>query len=55
MQDIFSHMSDSILAHRIMAELYIQQENFEDAIKAAESGLELAKRSESSTGKAMPK
>jgi hypothetical protein len=38
----------------VLAELYIQQELWEDAIKAAESGLELIRRSEGLSGKKMP-
>jgi hypothetical protein len=43
-----------IFAHRVIAELYIQQELWEDATKAAESGLELVRRSEGLSGKKLP-
>ena len=44
-------MSDSILAHRIIAELYEQDADYENAIKISESGLELVRRVEQNWGR----
>ena len=44
-------MSDSILAHRIIAELYEQDADYENAIKISESSLELVRRVEQNWGR----
>ena len=44
-------MSDSVLAHRIIAELYEQDADYENAIKVSESGLELVRRVEQNWGR----
>ncbi|KAI8969575.1 TPR-like protein [Trametes punicea] len=51
MLDAFSELSESLLAHRIIAKLYELEADYENAIKVAESGLELVRRSEQSWGR----
>jgi hypothetical protein len=53
-QDIFEQLPDSVIAHQILAELYLTQESYQDAIKTAEAGLERLRRSESLSGKPRP-
>lgn len=50
-QDAFSSLSDSILAHRIIGELYQQEADYENTIKVSESGLELVNRAEQNWGR----
>ncbi|OBZ66566.1 Superkiller protein 3 [Grifola frondosa] len=52
--DAFGSLSDSILAHRVMAELYEQEADLENTIKVAEGGLELVCKAEQQSGKSMP-
>ena len=47
-------MHDSILAHRIVAEVYENEEDLENAIKVSESGLELVIRHEKNIGSKLP-
>ncbi len=47
---MFATIPNSILAHRIFAEVYEQDEDYENAIKVAESGLELVRREEQNRG-----
>ncbi|KAI0633616.1 TPR-like protein [Trametes polyzona] len=51
MIETFTDLGDSILAHRIIAELYEQDADYENAIKVSESGLELVRRSEENWGR----
>ncbi|KAH9940522.1 TPR-like protein [Epithele typhae] len=51
MMEAFSSLSDSILAHRLIAHLYEQGADYENAIKVAESGLELVSRAERDWGR----
>ncbi|KAI0644651.1 TPR-like protein [Trametes meyenii] len=51
MVEMFSNLNDSILAHRIVAELYEQEFDYENMIKVSESGLELVRRSEQNWGR----
>ncbi|KAH9858634.1 TPR-like protein [Lenzites betulinus] len=53
MIEAFSDLSNSILAHRIIADLYEQDADYENAIKVSESGLELVRRSEQNWGRPM--
>jgi hypothetical protein len=50
-QDAFSSTPDSILAHRIVADVFRQEFDYENAVKTAESGLELVRKAESRHGK----
>lgn len=43
-QDLFPAVRNSILAHRIVAEIYQSEEDHENTIKVAEDGLEVAER-----------
>jgi len=45
-QDGFTALPGSIFAHRIVAELYLLEEDYQNAIRMSESGLELVRRSE---------
>jgi len=45
-QDAFNALSGSIFANRIVADIYLQEEDYQNAIRLAESGLELVHRSE---------
>lgn len=45
-QDVFTTLSGSILANRIVADLYLQESDYQNAIRVAESGLELSRTSE---------
>jgi superkiller protein 3 len=51
MQECFPVASTSILAHRIVAEAYLTELDYENAIKVADSGLELVRKAESDYGK----
>ncbi|TFK87083.1 TPR-like protein [Polyporus arcularius HHB13444] len=55
MMDAFSSLEDSILAHRIIAELYEQEADYQNAIKTSESGLELVRRVEQDWGRSINK
>jgi superkiller protein 3 len=48
-------LSDTILGHRIVAELHLGREDYEDAIKAAKHGLEALKQYQADSGKALIK
>ena len=50
-QEAFASLSDSVLAHRIIAELYEQEADYENAMKVSESGLELVRRIEQNWGR----
>ncbi|KAG6857271.1 hypothetical protein H0H87_007104 [Tephrocybe sp. NHM501043] len=50
----FAAIPNSTIANRILAELYSTEENYENAIKVAESGLELLNRLEKGTGRKLP-
>ncbi|OSD01253.1 TPR-like protein [Trametes coccinea BRFM310] len=52
MLEAFSDLNDSVLAHRVIAKLYELEGDYENAIKVAESGLELVRRSEQNWGRA---
>ncbi|CAL1707991.1 unnamed protein product [Somion occarium] len=52
--DAFDDLSHSILAHRIVAEVYENTVDLENAIKVAESGLELVLRHEKDVGSGLP-
>ncbi|EMD32118.1 hypothetical protein CERSUDRAFT_119089 [Gelatoporia subvermispora B] len=51
--DAFTVLPDSILAHRVAADMYAQEGDLENAIKVAEGGLELTKRAQQNWGKPM--
>ncbi|KAI0356305.1 TPR-like protein [Trametes cingulata] len=51
MMDAFTSLEDSLLAHRIITQLYEQDADYENAIKLSESGLELVRRSEQNWGR----
>ena len=54
-QESFQKLPDSIIAHRIAAEIYEQDEDYENALKVCENGIELAQRSEKNTCAELPK
>lgn len=45
-QTAFQMLPNSIVSHRIAAEIYEQDGDYENALKVAENGLELVQRSE---------
>ncbi|KAI0743910.1 TPR-like protein [Daedaleopsis nitida] len=51
MTEAFNSLNDSILAHRIIAELYEQESDYENAMKVSESGFELVRRVEQNWGR----
>ncbi len=51
LQEALSSLNDSVLAHRIVAELYEEDADHENAIKISESGLELVRRIEQNWGR----
>ncbi|KAI0371043.1 TPR-like protein [Pilatotrama ljubarskyi] len=53
MMDAFTSLNDSLLAHRIITQLYEQDADYENAIKLSESGLELVRRSEQNWGRSL--
>lgn len=54
MQEMFPSVQDSIIGHRIVGEVYLAEEDYENAIKVSESGLELLAREEISRGIKLP-
>lgn len=54
-QDLSTSLQNSILAHRIVAETYQAEEDYENVIKTAEIGLELADREEQSMATKLPR
>ncbi|TFY67241.1 hypothetical protein EVJ58_g1753 [Rhodofomes roseus] len=52
--DAFASLPDSIIAHRIMTEIYQTENDLENIIKVAESGIDVTRRAEQSTAKALP-
>jgi hypothetical protein len=51
----FAQLSDSILSHRILCEVHLNEEDFENSILVAEKGLSLIKRHEADTALKLPK
>jgi superkiller protein 3 len=54
-QDIFPDSRHSILAHRIVAQVYQDEEDLENAMRAAENGLELVIREEQNRAIELPR
>ncbi|EIN11575.1 superkiller protein 3 SKI3 [Punctularia strigosozonata HHB-11173 SS5] len=52
--DAFTSLNESVLAHRILCEVYTLGADHENAIRASESGLELVGKTEQSWGKKFP-
>ena len=52
-QDAFTALSESIFANRIVADIYLKEEDYHNAIRMAESGLELVRRSETDNAKTL--
>jgi superkiller protein 3 len=52
-QDAFTALSESIFANRIVADIYLKEEDYHNAIRMAESGLELVRRSEIDNAKTL--
>lgn len=50
-QEALDEAKESILAHRISSEIHLEIEDFDDAIKISEVGLERVTKSELNTGK----
>jgi hypothetical protein len=48
-------LSDTILGNRIVAELHLSREDYEDAIKTAKHGLRVLKQYQVDSGKALQK
>ena len=54
-QDTFNHLRESIIAHRIVTEVYEQEYDLPNAITTAQNGLALVLKMEENIGRAMPK
>jgi len=52
---MFNHLSSSILAHRIVSEVYLLELDYANAIAVSEVGLELARRHSRNTGQSLPR
>ena len=50
MQETFAALGDSILAHRIVADIYLSEVDYQNTIKTVESALKLLQRKETNTG-----
>jgi len=48
-------LSDTILGNRIVAELHLGREDYEDAIKTAKHGLQVLKQHQVDSGKTLSK
>ena len=53
-QDMFPNMSKSLLGHRCIGDVCLREEDFEQAIKVAESGLTLYEKEIEGRGVALP-
>jgi hypothetical protein len=53
-QDAFSALADSPLANMIAAQVHLQELEYTNAIRVAESGLELVRRYETNTARELP-
>ncbi|KAL4253450.1 hypothetical protein ABKN59_002079 [Abortiporus biennis] len=53
--DAFADLPSSLIAHRIVAELYEHDADYENAMKVAENGLELVRQHEKNFGKPIEK
>lgn len=54
LQDLYPELRHSIIAHRCTGEVYQREEDHENAIKIAESGLAVLRRQESDRGTKLP-
>ena len=54
-QNAYSDLSDTILGNKIAAEIHLQEEDFEDTIKASKRGLRVLKQFEIDSGKTLRK
>lgn len=54
LQEAFGGLSTSILAHRILAEVYLWDLDYQNAISVAEVGIDLARRQRQDTGSDIP-
>lgn len=54
-QNAHSSIPDSIIANRILASVYLQEGEYQNAIKVAETGLELLRTAETNRGRTLPK
>lgn len=54
-KDTFPDTQHSILAHRIVAQVYQDEEDLANAVTAAENGLELVRREEQNRGIKLPR
>ena len=48
-------LSDSILGDRVVAELHLSREDYEDAIRTAKHGLQALKQYQADSGKTLTK
>lgn len=46
-------LSESILAHRIVADLHLREADYENSVRVAERGLELVRKSEIDNAKGL--
>ena len=54
-QNAFSATPDSLIATRILTDVYLNELDYPNAVKVAESSLELLHRAETSTGRKLPR
>ncbi|KLO19533.1 TPR-like protein [Schizopora paradoxa] len=53
--DSFANVPDSIFAHRTLGQMYIDEEEYQNAISVAEKGLQLVRKVEADLGKSLEK
>ena len=50
-KDAFPNLQDSLLAHRILGNIYLLEEDYQNAISVSEKGLQLVRKYEVESGK----
>lgn len=54
-QDSYNDVPDSIISNRIVAKIYLEDADYDNAIKICETGIALLQRTEFLDGKKLPK
>lgn len=55
LQDCFANLPGSIFAHRTLGQMYLDEEEYQNAISVAEKGLQLVRKFEADLGKPLDK
>ena len=55
LQNAHALLPNSLISNRVVSELYINELDYENAIKAAENGLKVAAKSEAGAGWRLPR